>query len=322
MRLESPETTPYRPPSELGSILLRVTRNCWWNRCRFCGMYKDERFEIIGVGEVKENIDKWSVVIKNINEDDEYRDIWNYLIGPYISPSRRTVFIGDSDSLMRRTSQMVEILEYLHERIPGIERVTSYARAATLVRKKSKELKEINEARLNRLHVGLETGYGPLLEYIEKGATPEEMILAGRKAKEAGFEYCKYVILGLGGKKWTEYHAKATAEVLNQINPDQVRFRTLIPRPNAPLFKDYESGRLQLLTPHETLKEARTMIERLDVESTLYFDHNSNPIPPHSRGQEYKLPEQKEDVLGVIEIALTMDESSLPNVKNLIHGLV
>ena len=44
-----PEQPPYRPPSEAGSVLVRVTRGCPWNRCTFCGMYKQLRFEILRV---------------------------------------------------------------------------------------------------------------------------------------------------------------------------------------------------------------------------------------------------------------------------------
>ena len=42
------ETGVYRPPSEGGSysLLVRFTRNCPWNRCTFCGMYKTEKFEV------------------------------------------------------------------------------------------------------------------------------------------------------------------------------------------------------------------------------------------------------------------------------------
>jgi len=42
------EVGVYRPPSEGGSfsLLLRITRNCPWNRCAFCNMYKTEKFEV------------------------------------------------------------------------------------------------------------------------------------------------------------------------------------------------------------------------------------------------------------------------------------
>jgi len=53
------EVGVYRPPSEGGSysLLLRVTRNCPWNKCEFCSMYKTEKFERRSPEEVKQDID-------------------------------------------------------------------------------------------------------------------------------------------------------------------------------------------------------------------------------------------------------------------------
>jgi radical SAM superfamily enzyme YgiQ (UPF0313 family) len=50
------ETGPIRPPSEATSILLRITRNCHWNKCAFCPVYKHERFSIRKVDEIKRDI--------------------------------------------------------------------------------------------------------------------------------------------------------------------------------------------------------------------------------------------------------------------------
>ena len=51
------ELGPIRPPSEARSLLLRITRNCPWNKCTFCGLYKHEKFSIRPVDHVKLDID-------------------------------------------------------------------------------------------------------------------------------------------------------------------------------------------------------------------------------------------------------------------------
>ena len=51
-----PTVGPIRPPSEAYSLLIRVTKNCPWNRCEFCSVFKGERFELRTVEEVKEDI--------------------------------------------------------------------------------------------------------------------------------------------------------------------------------------------------------------------------------------------------------------------------
>jgi radical SAM superfamily enzyme YgiQ (UPF0313 family) len=269
---------PFRPPSEANSLLLRVTRGCPWNRCSFCSMYKGMKFEIRDVEEV-------------LGDIESARDLYGDRV--------RTIFIGDSNSLVAKTDVLVKILNALFSSFPHIERVTSYARAKTIAKKPLEDLIKICQAGLTRLHVGLETGDRELLKEIEKGATPEEMIEAGRKAKEAGFEYSLYVLLGIGGEEKWEQHAQGTAEVLNQIDPHFIRVRTFIPQPDSQLYEAMVERRFQPASPETILKETKLLLERLQVTSHFLSDHISNLLPLHG-----KLPEDKEKMIQMIEEAL------------------
>jgi radical SAM superfamily enzyme YgiQ (UPF0313 family) len=211
----------------------------------------------------------------------------------------RTVFIGDSNSLVYKTDELVNILESLYSSFPHIERVTSYARAKTLAKKPVEELEKLFKAGLNRLHVGLETGNRELLEEIEKGATPEEMVEAGRRAKLAGFEYSLYVLMGIGGEKKWEQHARGTADVLNQIDPHFIRVRTFIPQPGSALHDAMEQGRFQPASPETILKETKLLLEELQVTSQFLSDHISNLVPLHG-----KLPEEKGEMVRLIDEVL------------------
>ncbi len=184
-------------------------------------MYKGVKFEVRDVEEVQADIE---------TAKDQYGD------------HVRTVFIGDSNSLVMRTDRLVQVLNTLCGSFPRVERVTSYARAKTLVKKTPEDLAKIRRAGLTRLHVGLETGDGDLLQAIGKGATPEEMVEAGKKAREAGFELSLYVLLGIGGEEQWRNHATGTAEVLNRIDPDFIRVRTFIPQPGSLLYDAAEEG--------------------------------------------------------------------------------
>jgi len=269
---------PFRPPSEANSLLLRVTRGCPWNRCTFCSMYKTTKFEIRDLEEVQSDIEL-------------ARDLYGDKI--------RTVFIGDSNSLIVKTEMLIKVLNTLFSSFPHIERVTSYARSKTLFKKPIEDLERIYQSGLTRLHVGLETGDSDLLKEIEKGATPEEMVEAGRKAKKAGFEYSLYVLLGIGGEEKWERHARGTAEVLNQIDPHFIRVRTFIPQPNSPLYEammrsDFKSPSAEII-----LEETKLLLEELRVTSQFLSDHISNLLPLHG-----KLPEAKESMVQMIEDAL------------------
>lgn len=278
LRRRSYDFPPFRPPSEASSLLLRVTRGCPWNRCAFCSMYKTMKFEIRDLEEILTDI-----------------ELAKDLYGDRI----RTVFIGDSNSLVVKTEMLVQVLNFLLSSFPHVERVTSYARAKTLAKKSIEDLEKIYQAGLTRLHVGLETGERDLLKEIEKGATPEEMIEAGRKAKRAGFEYSLYVLLGIGGEEKWERHAKGTAEVLNQIDPDFIRVRTFIPQPGSPLYDAMAEGRFQLASPETILKETKLLLQKLQVTSQFLSDHVSNLLSLHG-----KLPEEKERMIQMIDDTL------------------
>jgi len=269
---------PFRPPSEAESLLLRVTRGCPWNRCTFCSMYKHSKFEIRDLNEILGDI-----------------ELAKELYGERV----RTVFIGDSNSLVVKTATLLEILKALYDSFPGIQRVTSYARAKTLAQKPLKDLQQIRGAGLTRLHVGLETGDRTLLQEIQKGATPEEMIEGGKKAKLAGFEYSLYVLLGIGGEEKWEQHAKGTAEVLNGIDPHFIRVRTFIPQPDSLLYDSMREGRFTSPSPETILKETRLLLSGLHVTSQFLSDHVSNLLPLHG-----KLPEEKEEMIQMIDEAL------------------
>jgi radical SAM superfamily enzyme YgiQ (UPF0313 family) len=278
LRRRNYDFPPFRPPSEADSLLLRVTRGCPWNRCTFCSMYKGLKFEMRTLEEIQGDI-------------QTARDLY----GPRVE----TVFIGDSNSLVVKTETLVEVLKYLYSSFPRIRRVTSYTRVKTLVQKPIEDLERICKAGLTRLHVGLETGDPDLLEEIKKGATPEEMVEGGRKAKKAGFEYSLYVLLGVGGEQRWEQHARGTARVLNQIDPHFIRVRTLIPQPNCPLYDDMEAGRFRLPGPETILKETRLLLQELQVTSEFLSDHVSNLLPLHGR-----LPAEKERMIQRIDEAL------------------
>ena len=341
-----------RPPSEGGShsLLIRVTRNCPWSRCGFCygTPYGRERFQLRAIEDVKEDIRvakamadgiksvSWQLgyagsinnavasnMIRNnpaLNRNHSFVMVFNWM-----ASGARTAFLQDADSLIMRTPDLVEVIRYLKETFPSLERVTSYARGKTIYRKTSDELNEIRKAGLNRLHIGLETGDDQLLQHVEKGITAEQHIIAGKKAKEAGFELSVYVMPDLGGRTGSYQHAKNTARVLNEINPDYIRLRPFVPLPNTPLFDEYQAGELELSSPHERLRELRTMITDLNVTSHVCFDHmmNSwrNPLGELLFRQDYegyKFPEEKGNVLALIDAGLGVDESMHIDAKDMV----
>ena len=272
---------PYRPPNEAGSALIRVSRGCPWNKCLFCTMYKNLKFKLRSVEEVKSDVDKAAKIYKDA----------------------KTVFIADSDSLVMKDIE--EIIRYVKQRFPDIDRMTSYARAKTLMKLGSDRLKKIKEAGLTRVHVGLESGDKETLELMQKGVTPEELIAGGRAAREAGLELSFYILIGAGGKDRLEEHAIESARVCNEVNPDFIRLRTLVVQRGSLLEEKKNTGYYIPTSPLEKLKEVKILIENLEVNSCEFAsDHFTNNIWVDDtvvyRGVYGRLPQDKQDMLDVL----------------------
>jgi len=196
-----------------------------------------------------------------------------------------------------RTNELIEVLRFLKETLPGLTRITSYGRSKTAAKKKLEELVEIHEAGLSRLHIGLESGYDRLLEYMDKGVTAAEHITGGRKVVESGMSLSEYVLLGLGGKEMWREHAIETARVLNEIEPDFIRIRTLSVNDRLLMYADIESGDFVRTTDEEMLEEEKLLLEHLECDSNYVSDHIGNLL----QELDGRLPQDKERMLGVID---------------------
>jgi hypothetical protein len=311
---ESFELGPIRPPSEAFSLLIRVTRNCPWNRCKFCPIYKGDKFQLRSVEEIKQDVRMAKVIYDKICElawkssrgdslrevaalvssnppNDAYRNValWLYAGGKH-------AFLQDANTLIVKTPDLVEVIKYLKETFPGISRITSYARSKTAARKSLEELVELREAGLSRIHIGLESGYDPVLEFMDKGVTAADHITAGKNVVASGISLCEYIMLGVGGRRMWREHATETARVLNQINPDFIRFRTLTIQPRMLLYHDVVSGDFIRETDEEIIEEEKLLIESLECQAQIVSDHMINLL----QEVEGKLPEDKEKMLAVI----------------------
>ncbi|HQP50627.1 MAG TPA: radical SAM protein [Syntrophorhabdaceae bacterium] len=313
------EIGPIRPPNEAYSLLVRFTRNCPWNRCAFCRVYKGRRFEKRSLDEIKRDIDSIKAIYNDIlalswkqgyagqvteqfvesifsassfNECYKSVVVWLYFGG-------KNVFIQDANSLTMKPGDFISALTYLKEAFPTIERVTSYARSRTIAKRLSVEdLKAMKEAGLTRLHIGLESGNDFLLTYMNKGVTKDGHIESGRKVKKSGIELSEYIVLGMGGRKWWKEHVDDTSDVLNAINPDFIRFRTLKVTKDMPIFEKVECGDFVISSEEEIIKEERSLIERLNgITSYIKSDHILNLLEEI----EGKLPEDKEKMLRIID---------------------
>ena len=243
-------------------------------------------------------------VINAIFSDSRYPD--NYRsIAAWLYYGTRACFLQDADNLVMVTKDLVEVLRFLRKTFPDINRVTTYSRSRTVIRKSVASLEKIREAGLDRVHIGLETGYDPLLKLMKKGVSATQQIDAGKRIMAAGMQLSEYIMPGLGGQEMWREHALATARVINEIDPHFVRLRSLRVPQRLPLYDKLTDGTFTLQTDDMLAEELRQFIESLEgIQSTITSDHMMNLLEEVSG----KMPDDKQFMLNVIASYQTLSD--------------
>jgi Radical SAM superfamily len=313
-----------RPPSEAYSLLLRLTRNCPWNLCTFCRIYKRKEFSLRSVENIIKDIDLIHTYVDRIRQiikpggpvDQEvintlYRSFetkdrvaFNAAMNWYAS-GMESIFLQDANSVIMKPDDLVSVLAHIQKCFPETRRVTTYARSHSLARIKDADLERMARVGLNRIHVGMETGSDKVLKRIRKGVTKETHIRAGLKVKAAGMELSEYVMPGLGGIDLSIEHAMETASALNSINPDFIRIRTLAVTNGTQLAQECEQGGFEKPSDAMMAKELRLFLESLDnITSQVKSDHILNLFETING----KLPEDKERLIHIIDSFFELPE--------------
>ncbi len=316
------EQGPIRPPSEADSLLIRITRNCPWNRCTFCPVYKSTAFSLRPVDHVLRDIDSVRFYVEKIDQARRSsgalsrRDVQSLIdqgsgdrrafhaAYGFVAGGMNSIFLQDGNSLIIKPENLIKILLHLKASFPMVARITSYARSHTVARISDENLQRMADAGLNRIHIGLESGSDTVLTMVKKGVDKATQIKAGQKIKKAGMELSEYYIPGLGGRTLSMEHAEETADALNQINPDFIRLRTLALPGSAPLTEQFENGRFDKMGEVDSARELLCFLENLDgISSWVKSDHVLNLFSE----VDGKLPADKEQMLAPIREFLELD---------------
>ena len=319
---EGLELGPIRPPSEAQSLMLRITRNCPWNNCTFCGLYKGQKFSIRPVSHIIKDIDVIRYYVDEIqkiivqSDGAAHRQYMNLLSGQpesdqialhaaliWVQGGMQSIFLQDANTLIIKPDELVEILNYVQKSFPNVERITSYARSHTIARISDDDMARIAVAGLNRIHIGMESACDEVLDFVKKGVDKKTHIIAGQKVKRAGIELSEYFMPGLGGVTLSRENALETADALNQINPDFIRIRTLGLPENIELYKDFQSGAFIKPGDVPMAEELLLLLDNLNgITSTVKSDHILNLF----QEVEGRLPEDKERMTAPLRTFLAM----------------
>ena len=247
----------YRPPSEARSLIFQVTLGCSFNECSFCDMYRSKEYSERPWEEIKSEIDMMARMM----------------------PETTRVFLADGDALNLDAEYMVKIVKYIYEKFPKLERISCYAMPMNILKKTPEELKKIHDVGLTMFYLGIESGSDVVLKKVTKGATSKTIIKSVNKAKNAGYTMSCMVILGLGGKKYSNDHIQGTADVINACSPQYVGALTLYLENGIKdeFLKKFE-GEFSRLNDDEALNELEELLSKIDTKEEIIFraNHGSN----------------------------------------------
>jgi radical SAM superfamily enzyme YgiQ (UPF0313 family) len=292
-----------RPPSEWKSYFLPLTSGCSTNTCTFC-MYYGSKLRIRDVDDIKREIDAVALFTQSgMRLPNVSKVVYDVAQGW----DGKMVFLQDGDALVYPFPKLREVLQYLNEKLPSVERIGTYATPQDILRRSSDELKELKRLKLDIFYTGLETGDDELLQKIGKGVNSDKFVEAGKKVKEAGIIFSVTIILGLGGIEGSQKHAFETARVLSEIDPDYVGALTLTFVPGTPLYEQRERNEFHPLSPFQSLEELKLIIENANFTDCFFSSmHASNYLSVRGR-----LPQDREKMLREIEKVLAARDPSL-----------
>lgn len=275
-----------RPPSEADSIILQVTTGCSHNRCTFCGVYREKKFSIKTDTIIDEDISFASTYCKRQNK----------------------VFLADGDALVMPQPRLVAILTKIKKSIPWVNKISLYANGKSIRKKSPEELAQLKELGLTRVYLGVESGDKEVLQDIDKGETPESLLEAGQKLKNAAIFYSVTILLGIADRQKSQQHCINTARLLQKMQPNQVAALTYMPLDNTPLGQSVKKGAFQLYSAEEILVELRTLLQELkNCKTQFYANHASNYLPLAGR-----LPGKRDTLIESIDSALAGKQSITP----------
>lgn len=274
-----------RPPSEADSLILQYTLGCSHNQCIFCPAYKQKRFSIRRLVDMEQEVHGCL---------PDYADT-------------RRIFLGDGDALAAPVPDLLALFSFLRSSFPKLRRIGMYANTKNILGRSAGDLRQLQEAGLGILYLGIESGDDELLDWMKKGATSAEMAEAGQRVKHAGIKLSVTVLLGIGGVDRSVEHARLTGKLISAIDPDYVGALTTMVVEGTPLYDLQQQGRFRLPPAFALLSELAEMLSHTEMTRGLFFaNHASNYLPVRVR-----MPADRDKVVEMIRKFVREGDASL-----------
>ncbi len=261
-----------RSPFERGAYMLPVMVGCTHNKCKFCGLFKHLDFRILPFSQVKAEINK----VSDLGGNPE------------------TVFLGDGNAFCLPTKNLLEIAEEIHKNFSNTRHINMDATVKNILSKSDDELRQLAEAGIYNLYVGIECGLDDVLQFMNKGNNLTEAKEAIFRLKSAGMTYSAHMMSGIAGKGRGVENAKALAEFYNETQPLNICNFDLGMHRSCELWEDYKQGNYDVSSASERFEEEEVLIDLIEAKEDMHYDAVFEAPPLRFIGT---LPEDKEKLV-------------------------
>jgi len=227
------------PPDRYFTIVLQATEGCTWNRCTFCSFYSGRPF-----------------AAKDPEAFREHARAVREFLGKN-ALLRKDLFLADGNALALSAARLLPIFETARAVFPG-RPVYSFIDVFSGERHEPGFWKALKEAGLAGVYVGMETGHDPLLAWLNKPGSQQELLQFVQVLKGAGLFVGLIVMVGAGGDRFREAHYRDTLEALAAmpLTPkDLVFLSPFVEDPRSVYRERREAEGIRPLGEEETLSE-------------------------------------------------------------------
>ena len=184
------------PPDQYLAVVLQATFGCSWNRCTYCDFYQDNPFRARGLPE-------FAVHARAVKA----------LLGRG-EALRKRIFLADGNALVLSGERLHPLFEVARREFPG-RAISGFVDVLNGEHKTRDEWAALRDLGLERVHVGIETGHDPLLEFMNKPGSAAEALDLVATLKAAGLGVAVIVMCAVGGERYAAAHGSDTARLLS-----------------------------------------------------------------------------------------------------------
>lgn len=267
-----------RPPMEKSSFMLPVAVGCSYNLCTFCTLFKHLKYRQLPMEQIESELQRVKALEGNPKQ----------------------IFLGDGNAFGLKTDHLLEILERIHFYFPQCSMVNMDATVTNISHKTDEELRQLKEAGVCRLYLGIETGLEDVLAFTKKDHTLEQAYTQIQRMQDAGMVFNAHIMTGIAGKGRGLENAEKTAEFFNRTHPERITNFSLFLHKAAPLYQDVVSGAFVPATELENLEEECRLLQLLDCGPVVY-DGFHDFVTLRVRGT---LPADKEKMIAKLDAAI------------------